>query len=151
LLLEKAGEKAVVDIKLGGNSRRLDMIKNGEDLQLILYAQFTTPPEEWAHTAYFIIENARLIARNTLAFKEVVAIFPDEHHATAYQRIWEKMQATYRWRKKQLKLGQVEIRIKETINALEEAYANDDLIPLLEMKRSGDAYDNYHVLLGVFS
>ncbi|MEM8909618.1 MAG: PD-(D/E)XK nuclease family protein, partial [Bacteroidota bacterium] len=64
LVLKRGEEWAVVDLKWRGASRRARIIKNEEDLQLVLYSKLLTEEDQWAHTAYFILENGQMIARN---------------------------------------------------------------------------------------
>ncbi|MEL6926551.1 MAG: PD-(D/E)XK nuclease family protein, partial [Bacteroidota bacterium] len=68
LVLQRGREQAVIDLKWRGAKRRENVIKNEEDLQLVMYSKLLTEDHSWAHTAYFIIEQGKLIARNNLAF-----------------------------------------------------------------------------------
>jgi hypothetical protein len=148
LVLEKDGELAVIDLKWRGARRREETIKNEEDLQLVLYSKLLTDDHTWAHTAYFIIENSKLIARNSQAFKEVNAISPDSDHVQVHERILARMQATYDWRIQQLQQGKVEVRCQQTQLDLEEAYQNQ-LLDLLEMKSEDAPFDDYRTLINL--
>lgn len=148
LVLEKEGELAVIDLKWRGARRREETIKNEEDLQLVLYSKLLTDDHTWAHTAYFILENGKLIARNNQAFKEVNAISPDSDHVQVHERILARMQATYDWRIQQLQAGRVEVRCKQTQLDLEEAYQNQ-LLDLLEMRSEDAPFDDYRTLINL--
>jgi hypothetical protein len=148
LVLEKDGELAVLDLKWRGARRREEIIRNEADLQLVLYSKLLTDDHTWAHTAYFILENGKLIARNNQAFKEVNPIVPDSDHVQVHERILSRMQATYHWRMQQLQAGKVEIRCQQTQLDLEEAYQNQ-LLELLEMKSEDAPYDDYRVLINL--
>lgn len=156
LLLERhtptgVTELAVVDIKWRGSGWRESMIRNEEDLQLVLYARLASP-KNWAHTAYFIVENGKLLARNTAAFLSISPISPTADHGEVSERILGRMHSTWRWRMEQLARGQVEVRCRQTLTAIEETYASDGgtaMLDLLEMKGEDAKYDDYRVLINL--
>jgi hypothetical protein len=148
LVLERAGEQAVIDLKWRGSSRRERDIRNEEDLQLVLYSRLLTEENNWAHTAYFVMEDGKMISRNELAFQGITATSPDLDHKEVNERIMEKMEATYRWRMEQIRAGKIEIRCEQTAGELDEYYGAE-LLDLLEM-RSGNAYfDDYGTLINL--
>ncbi len=149
LVLERDGETAIVDFKWRGANWRTNLIKNEEDLQLIMYARLLGETTDWSHTAYFIIENGKIIARNNQAFEEANEVVPDDSHTQIAQIIWEKMEKTYQWRRKQLDEGKIEVRTTATILDLQEAYQDDNLLELLEMKDSEAFFDDYRVLINL--
>jgi len=67
LVLEREGETAVLDLKWSGSNYRKQIIKNEEDLQLVLYSKLFPDSAEWSHTGYFILDKGELIARNNQA------------------------------------------------------------------------------------
>ncbi|MCW5921172.1 MAG: PD-(D/E)XK nuclease family protein [Saprospiraceae bacterium] len=147
LVLQRADELAIVDLKWSGARRRRELIKNGEDLQLVLYAHLLPPAGQWPHTAYFILEEGKMIARNTMAFKEaIVAGNGNEDHAAACEAIFQKMEKTFAWRMEQLQLGTLELRTARTAQELEAIYEGQ-LFELLEMKTDDAPWDDYRVLL----
>lgn len=148
LVLARGDERCVVDLKWRGGNYRKQVIKNEEDLQLVMYAKLLTPDATWAHTAYFILEKGEMIARNTQAFEKCVAINPDADHIEINERIWAKMEATMRWRLAQLAQGNIEIRTEQTQLDLEELYEGQ-LMDLLEMRGGNAPFDDYGVLIGL--
>ncbi len=148
LVLEKNGELAVIDLKWRGARWRAETIKNESDLQLVLYSKLLTADHAWAHTAYFIIENGKLIARNNQAFKEASAVSPDSDHVQVHERILTRMQATYAWRLQQLQEGKVEVRCQQTQLDLEEIYQNQ-LLEVLEMPSEDAPFDDYRTLINL--
>jgi len=149
LVLQRGDERAIVDLKWGGAKRRKELIQNGEDLQLVLYAKLLPPPESWPHTAYFIIEEGKIIARNNAAFREaIVAGSSGSDHATACEQIFARMERTYAWRLDQLRRGMVELRTSRTAPELEALYEGQ-LFDLLEMKNEDARWDDYRTLLGM--
>ena len=149
LVLQKpSGETAIVDLKWRGAARHKVLIKNEEDLQLVMYSRLLTEDDSWAHTAYFIIEDGEMIARNNLAFEEAIPVMPDANHIEVYERIWSKMRNTYTWRMKQLKEGKVEIRTEQNRHEFtEEELRVSELMEMLEMKDSDAPFDDYQVLI----
>ncbi len=149
LVLQKpSGETAIVDLKWRGAARRENLIRNEEDLQLVMYSRLLTEDDSWAHTAYFIIEDGKMIARNNLAFEEAIPVVPDANHIEIYERIWSKMRNTYTWRMKQLKEGKVEIRTEQNRHEFtEEELRVSELREMLEMKDSDAPFDDYQVLI----
>lgn len=148
LVLRRGHEWCIVDLKWSGAKRRKELIKNGEDIQLILYAHLLPPAGSWPHTAYFIMDEGKMIARNRAAFSDAVAAgMPDEDHAAAGAAIIEKMEKTYRWRYKQFERGQIEIRTERTAIELEALYEGE-LFDLLEMKQESSRWDDYSTLIG---
>jgi hypothetical protein len=148
LILQRNQEKAVLDLKWRGANYREQMIKNEEDLQLVLYSRLATSDGSWAHTAYFIMETGKLLARNNVAFREVSPILPNADHEEVHQRIWEKMCNTFQWRMEQVENGRIEVRCEQTRQQLEQAYEGQ-LLAVLEMKNGDATYDDYRTLINL--
>jgi hypothetical protein len=148
IVLERGDETAILDLKWSGHSRHEGKLKNKEDLQLVTYSKLLKDDDRWAHTAYFVMENARPIARNTLAFNELSPVMPNENYAEVHQEIWNKMAATYQWRVTQIEKGNIEVRTTHTIPDLEKFYGAE-LNNCLEMRSKDAPYDDYGVLIGL--
>jgi hypothetical protein len=147
LVLQRGDELAIVDFKWSGAKRRREMIQNGEDLQLTLYAHLLPPPDHLPHTAYFILEEGKMIARNRAAFSDaILAGRGEETHSDAFERICDKMEKTFRWRMEQIRRGHVELRTARTAPELEALYEGQ-LMELLEMKTEDARWDDYRTLL----
>lgn len=148
LVLKRGEERAIVDLKWRGAVRRERMIKNEEDLQLVLYANLIPSPSKWAHTAYYVMDRARLIARNTMAFQEINPVSPGADHEAINQHIYDNMTRTFQWRIQQIQNGKIEVRCEQTSADLEEEYGAD-LMPLLEMKNQDAPFDDYRTLINL--
>lgn len=147
IVLQRGEELAIIDLKWGGATRRKDMIRNGEDLQLMLYAHLLPPPEQWPHTAYFILEDGKMIARNNAAFKEAQTAAKDAgDHADISAYIFKRMERTFEWRMAQIRRGLLELRTRRTAAELEALYEGE-LMDVLEMKTEDAKYDHYKMLL----
>ncbi|MCH2085280.1 MAG: PD-(D/E)XK nuclease family protein [Saprospiraceae bacterium] len=148
LVLQRKDEFAVIDLKWRGDRRRIEIIKNEEDLQLVFYSRLLNDNHSWAHTAYFIIEKGKIIARNEAAFSDITPVSPKSDHISTNERILEKMQKTFQWRLQQVQSGQIEIRCTQTKDDLEEYY-QEILMDMLEMKDEDAYYDDYRTLINL--
>jgi predicted RecB family nuclease len=156
VLKNKNGVFTILDLKWRGAAYRERLIKSEEDLQLVMYAMLLTKDETVAQTAFYIIQDAKMIARNNSAFKEAVAVLPDKDYFETNNLIWRRMLETYRWRLSQLKNGKIEVRTKITSTDLEdpgvaesddEAYADFD--NYLEMRTDDAPFDDYRTLINL--
>ncbi|MEL6658141.1 MAG: PD-(D/E)XK nuclease family protein [Bacteroidota bacterium] len=148
LVLERGSERAVVDLKWRGISRYSNLLSSGEDIQLALYSQLLASEQNFAHTAYFIIEKARLLVRNTQAFTDVQSVQDEVDHREVYQILLDRLLKTYEWRLQQLQSGEVEIRCEQTQLDLEDRYG-ELLLNVLEMKTGNAPFDDYDALIGL--
>jgi hypothetical protein len=146
LVLRRGEELAIVDLKWSGARRRLEMIRNREDLQLVLYAGMLASGASWPHTAYFILEEGRMIARNNAAFKEAQTADQSSDHAAVCAQVLERMEKTFTWRMAQMQSGQLELRTARTATELDALYG-DILLELLEMRDEDARWDDYRILL----
>lgn len=148
LVLKRANEYAIVDLKWRGASRYANVLRNGEDIQLAIYAKILAQEFVWPHTAYFIIDKAKMISHNQAAFKDAQAVQKDSEHEELYQQLIAQIQATLVWRKKQLTSGKIEVRSSQTHPILEELYG-EQMLHLLEMKQENARFDDYDLLIGL--
>jgi len=149
LLLERPGELAVLDLKWSGAHYREALIRNEEDLQLALYTFLLQDAQLTVHSAYYILERERLIARNQAAFREVQAVSPGADQREVCQRILARIEATLQWRTRQLAGGFIEVRSKQTYRELERSYCDQDMMPLLEMPTENAPFDEYKTLVNL--
>lgn len=150
LVLERGNERLIMDFKWSGATRRREIMKNNEDLQLCLYASLYRNNQQWPSTCYFIIEPATPITRSPNAFKGIQALANAGEESERYPELMQKMAATWNWRIHQLEQGLVEMRSANTLDLLDEedrGYTSD----MLEMKTDDAPYDDYHVLLRKFN
>lgn len=153
LVLERQNEQLVVDLKWKGITFRKQLLKNEEDLQLILYAYLLKNVNQpWPSTAYYILERAQLLSRNPNVLKEAIVISSGEEENLIQERIYTKMKNTYQWRQLQLKAAEIEVRTDTTAHELEEVYADRaiDFMEMLEMKNTSAPFDDYRTLVQPF-
>ena len=153
IVLERGDELAVLDLKWRGSARREAVLRNEEDLQLALYARLVSPEKQWAHTGYFILENGKLLVRNNRAFANIPPLAPGKDHREVNESILQKMEATWHWRMAQLAKGQIEIRCRQTLLDIEDAYSSDgqgeQMFDILEMKGEDAKWDDYRTLINL--
>jgi ATP-dependent helicase/nuclease subunit B len=147
LVLSREKALAVLDLKWRGAVYREQMIRNEEDLQLALYSHLLSEQRAEVHSAYFILENGKLIVRDNRAFAKVNAVSPGLDAEEVRQRILLKIEKTLRWRLNQLEIGDLEVRCKQTFPALELHYEPELMLDLLEMKTEDAAFDDYRTLI----
>lgn len=146
LILKRDQEQAIIDFKWSGATRRKMLILNGEDLQLVLYSRLLPPDEVWPHTAYFILEEGKMIARNNQAFAEATQAATGSDHAISCAAIFDRMLRTFQWRLEQIQAGLIEIRTARHALELEAMYEGQ-LFDLLEMKNEDAKWDDYRILI----
>lgn len=154
LVLEKGDKSAIIDLKWRGIGWRRNLIRNEEDIQLVLYGEMLRKTEGHAgssfpETSFFIIENGEMLARQNKAFAELTPISADSSNKEVSQRVLDKMMKTYAWRKSQIEAGIIEIRCAQTSTTLEEKYSDDEieLFDMLEMKTEDAKFDDYRTLI----
>ncbi len=148
IVLRRGMEKVVLDVKWGGHGYRESLLRNREDLQLALYTELLSGQGPMPYSAYFIVENGRMIARNQLAFQDITPVDPGADHVAIQQEILQRMQATYAWRLEQLQQGQVEVRCAQTEAALNEHY-QESLLEILEMRKDNGRFEEYQTLINL--
>ncbi len=149
LVLRRGGEYCILDLKWSGLRYRESLLKNEEDLQLVLYSKMLGQQADWPHTAFYIMKNCVILARNRQAFQAAEAVMPDADIGEVNHRIWNRMIKTYEWRLEQIQNGQVEIRCEDTAAALEACYSEAPWLEMLEMKSENAAFDDYRVLINL--
>jgi RecB family exonuclease len=144
LLATKAnGQDAVIDIKWGGLSYRRDSLQESKYLQLGLYAQLAHHAQKrWPALGYYIIRDSRLLMLNDDFFPDASVIQPDNDES--HLEFWQRVVATWEWRRQQIERGLIEVPISDT-------EPDDDSTPGeqgLEMPEIFDRFDDYGVLTG---
>ena len=146
-------EVAVVDLKWRGKTTFKNLLRNAKDVQLCLYAEFAIQdkeqPADTVHTAYFVIRDALMIARNELAFANIETVSGPDEAAVVQRETLKKVRATYNWRWEQFRKGTVEVRCQETMGELEDLYLDLDHDSLLEPPSEDARFDDYRSLIGL--
>ncbi|MEO0733922.1 MAG: hypothetical protein AAFZ52_13880, partial [Bacteroidota bacterium] len=107
------------------------------------------PAPATVHTAYYILRDALLLARNELAFANIETVSGPTEAAVVQQETLAKVRATYNWRWEQFREGTVEVRCRDTVGWLEDAYLDLDHDALLEPETEDARFDDYRSLIGL--
>lgn len=144
LIATKAsGDVAVLDLKWGGFTRRRNMLLESDYLQLAVYAQLVHQNHnQWPALGYFIVSDARLLSLASDYFPGADVAVPENGESVL--QFWKRVEQTWKWRRKQLDAGIVEVPVTGT--HLDEASYPDE--PGLPMPETFDAFDDYWALTG---
>ncbi len=159
LVLEREGEVAIVDLKWGGASTRLQELIEERELQLIIYDRLLKETDKRIHLHYYIISSSKMLGRTKAAFAETITIETSEDSLTHRKAIWDRMVNTYELRWVELERGHLEVgdgMPAVDIAGPEELYNKEDTNYLnmpVSSDRSGrkkeeDKYSEYTNLLG---
>ncbi len=147
VVLERNGQFLIVDLKWGGKGYRKLMFKNKEDIQLMLYAKYFGKETEWLDTCFYIIKDSLFLTRQDGLFKAADLVPAKNLSSEVYDEMYGKLLKTLDWRFEQLKNGQLELRITESIPALDELYG-DSIFELLPQRTESYMFDDFGALLG---
>ncbi|WP_116105004.1 PD-(D/E)XK nuclease family protein [Lewinella sp. IMCC34191] len=143
-------ECAVVDLKWRGKTVFRNLLRNGSDIQLSLYAEFLRQQgSDRVHTAYYILRDALMICRNELAFEGADTVPADDDFVAVQKETLSKIRQTFDWRWEQFADGRIEVRCRETVPFLEDLYQDLSHDSLLEMKDDTSPFDDYKSLIGL--
>ncbi|QIB67046.1 PD-(D/E)XK nuclease family protein [Kineobactrum salinum] len=138
------GREAIVDIKWGGRRYRRDSLLAGSYLQLATYAQLrlAAGAGQTPLLSYFIVSDAHMLNLDHGFFPEAERIIPDTQEGPA--RFWQRVEASWRWRRAQLDRGLIEVTVAGTEPG-PESDPGDEGLP---MPASSDRFNEYLVLTG---
>ncbi|MGB3801612.1 MAG: hypothetical protein WA952_17480 [Lewinella sp.] len=149
---ERDGRKecAVVDLKWRGKTVFRNLLRNGSDIQLSLYAEFLRQSgSDRVHTAYYILRDALMICRNELAFEGADTVPREDDFTIVQKETLSRIRQTFDWRWEQFADGKIEVRCHDTVPFLEDLYQDLPLDNLLEMKDDTSPFDDYKSLIGL--
>jgi len=113
LVTNRHGKQAVIDLKLGGLPYRRKELSENKQLQLATYAYLRqTQDGRWPDQAFFILRNGLLLAQDTSFFSDALLCPPREGEDTL--SLWQEFEQTWKWRRKQLNQGLVELTVQGT-------------------------------------
>jgi len=145
MALIRGDEKCIVDLKYGGSKKYEKLLKENKDIQLSLYSKFFGEGT-FAHTAYFIIADASLYAKDKKAFSNARS-YATEDYVSDYGDVWAKMDNTYNERMNEIQKGEIVVRDYDTEGIVQEDGVNgDDYLDV--SSEVGTKYHDYSVLTG---
>jgi hypothetical protein len=106
VLENRAGEKALLDMKWGGRNYRHADLKDNRPLQLGIYAHLLRGGgANWPEPGYLVIEDAEILAWSESAFPGATGVAAG---AGGLPELWAAFEQLWRWRREQLDRGRVE-------------------------------------------
>ncbi|GEM_PF-5739471 len=148
MVLERDGHYLIVDFKWGGISARRDLLRNDEDLQLMLYAKFYGSPDRYWDTCFYIISRGVFLTRTRgLLIEAEVLNREDRGIDEVYSRAFQVAERTLVWRLAQLGNGQLELRTEQNIPDLDSRYG-EEVLELMPLPTKSNRYDDYGFLIG---
>jgi hypothetical protein len=111
------GQTAVIDLKLGGKTKRREELEKNRHLQLATYGHLMRQSKHTEPaTAFFILSNGgTLLTRNESFFPNTNPIPPKgDSPASDWQECWQEFEEIYQWRRKQLDEGRIEVPVPGT-------------------------------------
>ena len=115
LLTCKDGSEKVLDMKWSYAKYRIEELKENRQLQLATYAYLRKKigkVDIWPPQAYFIIDSAQLLTQDKRSFPGSLACMSATGETTP--DLWRRFEATWRWRRKQMDAGLVEVTVTGT-------------------------------------
>lgn len=143
VVTRKDGLKAVVDMKWAGGKKYPEKLASNRHLQLAVYGELLRQQTgQWPSLAYFILNEAKLIATSPDFFPNARLIWKKKEvgdEGTAH--LWQRFLKTWAWRREQLDDGRIEVALEEDpeSDAPEDGMALEILNP---------AYNDYLALAG---
>jgi len=99
VLAKKDGSQAIVDIKSRGKNHRKRLEENNH-LQLALYAELIRQTtQKWPAVAYFLVDNAKLLARDDHWFNDIQVVQSKTEASTP--DVWRNFLVSWKWRQDQ--------------------------------------------------
>ncbi|MFV2055814.1 MAG: RecB family exonuclease [Thiohalomonadales bacterium] len=144
-VINERGQEALIDIKWGGKKYRRQSLEENSHLQLVLYAnlrQQQAQQHAWPAVAYYVIDGATLLAQDTHFFPNATMVKPKLDDELAH--VWQKIVATWKWRRKQLDHGLIEV----TVTGTQADAASQPGEGALVIPDTSDTFNDYAVLTG---
>ena len=113
LLTDKTKREIVLDVKWGKAKYRAKNLRDNMQLQLATYAfirKKMTKSATWPPQAFFVIENAQILAQTKNAFPSAILCSSDNGETT--KDLWSRVEETWKWRRNQMNKGMIEVTIE---------------------------------------
>jgi hypothetical protein len=135
-------DEALIDMKWSGHRKYLDLLKKAQHLQLAVYARMRQAEAgRWPQVAYYVLRNAALLAPTGTRLPDARTVAID---AGATAALWQRAEATWRWRQEQLGRALIEVVVEGTEPNGESQPPEDALEP----REPDDRYNPYVYLAG---
>jgi hypothetical protein len=112
LLAEKTGgQRAIIDLKYNGYTKRTDELRKNLQLQLAVYGYLIACGAVWPESAFFILKKRALLAQNKSFFPSA-EIVSSKASSSGLQSCWNEYQAVWKWRRELLDQGWIEFNVE---------------------------------------
>jgi hypothetical protein len=140
LLLGLAGGgQAIVDLKWKGEKKYREKLATQTHIQLAIYGKLRQQATgDWPAVAYYILHGGEMLTTAPGLFPGVSQIAAPEG-ATA--QLWQRIVATYAWRKAQIDAGAIEVVFGD-IEATDESQWPEDALPIEPLDPRYNPYVN---------
>jgi hypothetical protein len=157
LLRTRTGREVVLDVKFGSEDFRAAELAQSRYLQLATYAYLRavsaaggaeTPARQsaaaapWPHYAYYIVATGNVLAHNREVFPD--AIVHPAATAETIAALWQRVAASYDWRRAQIAAGTIEVNAANT----EATAASTPPAHALAAAEEPDRFDDFTWLTG---
>ncbi len=143
LVTNRHGKQAVIDLKLGGLPYRRKELSENKHLQLATYAYLHQKRSgQWPDQAFFILRNGLLLAQDASFFSDALLCSPGEGEDTL--SLWLEFEQTWKWRRKQLNQGLIELTVQGT-EADDNSAAPDEGVMV---EAFNDRFNDFSALTG---
>jgi hypothetical protein len=145
LLVDKKKREIVLDVKWGGAKYRTNDLRDNMQIQLATYAfirKQITKSATWPPQAFFVIENAQILAQTKDAFPSAILCSSNNDETT--KDLWNRVEETWKWRRNQINKGMIEVTI-------EAAESDDASMPPengLTLEDHYDYFNDFAILTG---
>jgi hypothetical protein len=145
LLVDKKKHEIVLDVKWGGAKYRTKNLRDNMQIQLATYAfirKNITKSATWPPQAFFVIENAQILAQTKDAFPSAILCSSNNDETT--KDLWNRVEETWKWRRNQINKGMIEVTI-------EAAESDDASMPPengLTLEDHYDYFNDFAILTG---
>ena len=145
LLIDAKDREIVLDIKWSGLKYRAEDLRNNSHFQLATYAHLRKQNSGkacWPDQAYFIIDNAMLLSQNNKTFPSALVFASSTGETT--ENLWKRFENTWKWRRKQLDDGKIEVTVTGTESDEYSTPPNNGL----SIEEYNDRFNDYRALTG---
>jgi hypothetical protein len=143
VVTNREGTRAIIDMKWSGTLYRRSELSDARHVQLAFYAELLRQETGSApHVAFFILEDARMLALDRVFFPAAFAVAGADPVSTA--RLWQQVVGTWQWRHAQIQAGAIEVSAEGIESDAQSVVPEGVFIP--EDRRA--AWDDYRWLTG---
>ena len=147
LVLERdspsGADRAIIDMKWSGFKKYSQKLAKNRHLQLALYAELLRQKTgAWPALAYFILDEARLLASDNQIFAQARQVKPETDETAAH--LWQRFLTSYAWRREQLEAGHIEVALEGILEDEDSAPPETAIAP----EYLNESYNDYLCLAG---